>query len=214
MRTNLADIVHPIIHAGLALRERGAANGDFESDVAALKQRLGELDPPQLLGVDFCEPGDPAERDQLTRATIRYALVCWLDELMTNNSNVGARWRERSLETEVYGAGAGPVKFWDEARYAETRSDVAALEVMFLCVNLGFRGAWRDKPDQIDAWLIRVNALLAKRHIEPAMPACLDVPARASARLVPPPQHALTFTLLAIGAIALPAIAAVLWRSF
>ena len=84
---------------------------------------------------------------------IRYALVCWLDELFTCDSPWGTRWNEQKLEMELYGTNDRAWNFWRQARLAQARPGGDALEVCYLCVMLGFRGELLDRPQQLSTWV-------------------------------------------------------------
>src|ERR671918_718302 len=64
----------------------------------------------------------------------------------------GSRWSNSKLETQKYGTNDREFKFWDQADLAARRSDRDALEVYYLCVMLGFRGRWLDRPQQLAEW--------------------------------------------------------------
>ncbi|MBI2806011.1 MAG: DotU family type IV/VI secretion system protein [Planctomycetes bacterium] len=219
MTTEMADAVQDVISAGIALRDRLEAGEPLhlEDERQSLTRRLRFLDVPARnaageAALDFSEGGSPAERQELTRATVCYALTCWLDEWLARYSPLGSSWRERSLESELFASDFGPAKFWDEARYAETREDTDALEVIHLCVMLGFRGNRAEAADQVDTWTKRVRARLANAHAEWTMPAGLEAAQREARLGDPASMHRLVFSLLLTAALAAPIAAALLWR--
>jgi type VI secretion system protein ImpK len=88
---------------------------------------------------------------------IRYALVCWLDELFIIDSPWQSDWAAKALEPALYHTRSRASTFWEQASKASARSDRAALEVYTLCVLLGFRGELRenlrelrDRRDQLE----------------------------------------------------------------
>src|SRR5205823_4923639 len=91
---------------------------------------------------------------------IRYALVCWLDELFVVDSPWGAAWNEHKLEVAMFGTNDRAWKFWEKARKAAGRSEVDVLEVYYLCVMLGFRGELRGEPEKLTAWAAVTRAQL------------------------------------------------------
>src|SRR5439155_11845235 len=91
--------------------------------------------------------GDSIVRDQFLG--IRYALVCWLDEIFILDSPWKDQWSERSLEIDLYNSRERAWKFWEQADNASARPTTDALEVFFLCVMLGFRGNKVDSPDDL-----------------------------------------------------------------
>ena len=158
MQARIADIVHPIIGRVLELRDRLEAgeSPQWDDERLILRELLDALVPEDAPthdagpeDFDLSEHGAPEEQWRLTQTTIRYTLTCWLDEFLGEHSAWGPRWREQPLETEIYGTMPGNHKFWDEARYAETRGDRDTLEIAFWCVALGYRGAWCSKPDTL-----------------------------------------------------------------
>jgi type VI secretion system protein ImpK len=93
---------------------------------------------------------------------IRYALVCWLDELFTTRSAWAHDWNEHKLEVELYGGNDRAWRFWEQARFAQTSLTTDALEVFYLCVALGFRGALTDQPEQLAAWMAAARQRLGQ----------------------------------------------------
>jgi type VI secretion system protein ImpK len=71
---------------------------------------------------------------------VRYALVCWLDELFIIDSPWNAQWTESKFEAQMYRTNDRAWKFWEQATMASSRSDRVALQVFHLCMLLGFRG--------------------------------------------------------------------------
>src|SRR5947209_13972033 len=82
---------------------------------------------------------------------VRYALACWLDELLILNSPWSAAWNERKLEAALYGTNDRAWKFWEQAELAAARPTTDALEGFFLCVVLGFRGELGLEPERFAA---------------------------------------------------------------
>jgi type VI secretion system protein ImpK len=165
MRESTAKLVYPVLMHGLRLRERldyGEAP-DLEQEQAALKGLLGAGTPA---GADLSTPtglsdsGDPSRLGQ--RPPSHYALVCWLDEIFSDQSPWGARWTEHTLELALYRTRVRAYKFWEQARRAEAAPGGDDLEVFYLCVMLGFRGDLRDQPDKLGAWCDAVARRLAE----------------------------------------------------
>jgi type VI secretion system protein ImpK len=171
MRDETAGLVHGVIRYGLELKDRLAAG---ETPALATEQAM----LMRLLegSAEAKGPADPA-----AAADVRYALVCWLDELFVVETEWGARWNERKLEVAVFGTNDRAWKFWEQARQATTRNDPDALEVFYLCVQLGFRGELRGEAERLAAW-----AAVARAQIEQAPgqtwtpPPELDPPSRIS----------------------------------
>jgi type IV/VI secretion system ImpK/VasF family protein len=172
MRYDVASTVHAILRRGVSLRE-SLENGEpvqLELERAALEEQLGLLSTEEIweagedgeTALEFHNADQQEERSRLSQATIRYALTCWLDEFLSHYSSLGETWRAYSLESVLFGTSEAGERFWEEARFAEIRGDAAALDVIYWCVLLGFRGAWRDRPAQIEAWAARVRAILTR----------------------------------------------------
>lgn len=174
MREEIGDIVHPILNYGLTLREdliRGTPR-DFSQVQQELLRLLksehearrwpdyGRTGPTMegmgTGGSDILRPAQPFQG-------MRYALVCWLDELMVETP-WGSRWNENKLETQLYQTNLRASMFWEQAKRAEGRSS-DALEVFFLCVTLGFRGDLRDSPARLEEWFNATHARII--HSQP-----------------------------------------------
>jgi type VI secretion system protein ImpK len=182
MREEIANLVYPVLLHGLGLKarlERGG-NPDLNLEQLELKSLLGnEMESRRYadyggdsVGAPSIGVGRAAPRGADAFLGIRYALVCWLDELFILESRWSSEWNERKLEAALYGTNDRAWRFWDQAKRAETQPGGDALEVFFLCVMLGFRGDWREEPNKLEAWVagtrIRVSKGLAKEWSNPA----------------------------------------------
>ncbi len=165
MQSQLANLVHPVISYGLDLQARlkSGARPNLEHEQTILKDLLlSEFEARRWTdyGGDFGRGGEPSVSHRAVGQRIgnhflgvRYALVGWLDELFTCDSPWAALWNEQKLEVELYGTNDRAWKFWEQARLAQARPGSEALEVMFLCVMLGFRGESarpHRRPEQLD----------------------------------------------------------------
>jgi type VI secretion system protein ImpK len=175
MRAEIANLVHPVFSYGLSLKQMAEAREPFDLDreQAALKKLLlsdaearrwaeygGEgASRDSILGLHQGTSAGRRGGDQFLG--IRYALVCWLDEVMVD-SPCGRQWNERKLETALYGTNERADAFWEQARRAEGKVGPDASEVFFLCVMLGFRGMLRGKPETLQQWVGAVQARIAK----------------------------------------------------
>ena len=193
MQDTIANLVYPVIDYGLALQER-LERGESPTigiEQATLKGMLlseAEARRGAAFGGDAETRGAGESRDRAGTAFlgIRYALTCWLDEMFILNSAFAGAWNERKLEVAFYGTNDRAWKFWDQARIAEGRGGTDALEVFFLCVMLGFRGEFREEPEQLHAWTAAARAQLARGHgREWPYPPELDAPSDV------PPLHGL-----------------------
>ena len=130
--------VYPVL--GLALTYRSMLQQGKPLEVEAVQAELrGKL---RLHG-----SGDGDNSDGYLG--IRYALVCWLDELFIIDSPWQSEWSARALEPALYETRSRANNFWAQSRKASSRSDRAALEVFYLCLLLGFRGELREQPREL-----------------------------------------------------------------
>jgi type VI secretion system protein ImpK len=146
MRKETAELVQPILRHGLRLKERLGRGEtlDRRNEQAELKRlfRLAE--------------GPASAADAPTDAFLgfRYPLACWLDEIfiVDPNSPWKAEWRDETMEFGLFRKRDRAHLFWEQARQAQARGDLEALEVFYLCVLLGFRGDLRDNPNALHDW--------------------------------------------------------------
>jgi type VI secretion system protein ImpK len=179
MRDEIANLVHPVLTYALQLKERLERGEpcDIDNEQATLKSQLmtenearrladfgGDGGTDQSIAGATRMGGDPGRRTSDHFLGIRYALVCWLDEMFILDSPWSVEWNERKLEASLYGTNDRAWKFWDQARRAESRPGSDALEVFFLCVMLGFRGDLRDEPDRLEAWVAVARTRMDKGH--------------------------------------------------
>lgn len=158
MREDLAGPVYAVLSKGLDLREqleRSPELLDFAKEQSILRELVRKV--PNL--------GEEKAGGQERFLGIRYPLVCWLDEIFILNSSWKSEWTEDSLEMSLYDSRDRAWKFWEQAQLAESRVSIEALEVFFLCVSLGFRGEWRDKPEQLQGWLKSTRSLLFDNQV-------------------------------------------------
>ncbi len=178
MRDEIANLVYPVLEQGMGLKDRleRGLSPDLELEQMELKRllgsegdarRLSDYGGESMIGHSVGLPrGGGGQRGGDSFLGIRYALVCWLDELFILDSAWSTEWNERKLEVALYGTNDRAWKFWEQARRAETQPGGDALEVFFLCVMLGFRGDLREDTTKLQAWVagtqIRVSKSQAK----------------------------------------------------
>ena len=168
MNEKIANSVHPVIDYGLSLRaflDSGNAINFEQEQAKLLDLLLAESNPSkQLEQVDHNASEVFNDRRRMTKnfLGIRYALVCWLDEIFTDNQSTKQLWNEHKLEANLYGTNDRAWKFWEQAELAQSFEDTSALEVFYLCVNLGFRGELRDQPEKLRGWANRTKLRLGK----------------------------------------------------
>lgn len=177
MRDEIAALVNPVITQGLRLKERleRGDNVDFYNEQSQLKgMLLGELEARRIAdyGGDMGSAsvsgrgggggGRPRSPDSFLG--IRYILTCWLDEIFIIDSPWESLWNERKIEESLYGTNDRAWMFWEQAQLAESRPGTDPLEVMYLCVMLGFRGDLRERPDQLRAWADAAGKRIAREQ--------------------------------------------------
>ncbi len=188
MKQSLGNIVHPIIGRALELKRKAdlGESPNLESEQTFLRGMLmTELESsrwPDFGGdVDggfhpLDTPGQIVPKEEKQFLGVRYALVCWLDELFILHSPWESVWNERKLEVALYGTNNRAWKFWEQARLAETRSSPDALEVFYLCVMLGFRGELLEEPGKLRNWCRTVQQKLSHIGEEWKPPPEIDPP--------------------------------------
>jgi type VI secretion system protein ImpK len=175
MHEETANPVYDVIARALDVKER-LERGDapvFSAEQATLKQLLAD------------ESRSGRYTDPTADPDIRYALTCWVDELLILNSAWGKQWNEHKLEVELFGTNDRAWKFWEKARRALTRLDGDVLEVYYLCVMLGFRGELLDDPAGLQAWTAAARSQVERNQVQAWVPPPeLDPPSHV------PPLHA------------------------
>ena len=171
MQDKLIDIVFPVLHQGIRLKQQVQRGEDLkfaeeQAKVTALLKGENEARVLPSYGGDGQFLG------------IRYALACWLDEIFCDESEWGKDWNENKRETTLYGTNDRGYKFWEQAAMAEARADRDALEGYYLCVMLGFRGDRMEQPDEIREWTKAVERQLWQGQAGewPGPPALPDPP--------------------------------------
>ena len=78
----------------------------------------------------------------------RYALVAWIDEQLASvlSWTGSSYWNQNKLQVNYYGHQLARERFYVWATKAEQMPKKDALEVYFLCVVLGFEGAYDNAP--------------------------------------------------------------------
>jgi type VI secretion system protein ImpK len=174
MQEETANPVFAVINHALEVKER-LDRGEapvLSAEQATLKQLLSD------------ESEFKRYTDLSTELDIRYALVCWLDELFILSPAWGPQWNEQKLEVDLFGTNDRAWKFWEKARRALTRSDSDVLEVYYLCVMLGFRGELHDDPAALQAWTAAARSQIERNQVQAWVPPPeLDPPSHV------PPLH-------------------------
>jgi type VI protein secretion system component VasF len=184
VRDDLANQVYDVLLHGLKLRDRvaGGERPHLGTEQARLKSMLGSASSPPPWGGDH-DPTKSTEAGHAAREFlgIRYALTCWLDELLID---AGWReWDEHKLESALYRTNIRYSNFWGQARLAEAIPSAAeAQEVFLLCALLGFRGEMAETPERLREW-VQTTRSRVTRHLGKELP---PLPERAPVTDVPP----------------------------
>lgn len=178
MQDNVTNLVDRVLTQGLDLHQRinDGYEPDLDTEQAIIKDLLLVDADPAATAHDGLAPaaagpladastGQNGRNPKERFLGVRYALVCWLDELFTCDSPWASKWNEQKLEVELYGTNDRAWKFWEQARYAQARPTNEALEAFYLCVMLGFRGKLRDQPEELHTWI--ANAKHRLGTVEP-----------------------------------------------
>ncbi len=160
MRKEIADYVMPVLRSAIEYKEGLRTNENvwkfrFQE---CQKKMLALLQAPirdDLRGDVLGEQRPYESGAGISKAGflgIRYALVCWLDEIFILDSAWKDQWNVNSMESTLYRSRERATEYWSQVQRAQTRPTRDALEVYYLCVMLGFRGEMIEKPTELAAW--------------------------------------------------------------
>lgn len=169
MKSALANLVYPILSYGLDLKERVDRGEALEVEYEQ-NQLIHRIQPAEGSFV-------PEFVGQGNFLGVRYALICWLDEIFILDSKWSAAWNERSLESQIYSTRDRYWKFWEQYELAKPMgTDI--VEAFYQCVMLGFRGRYGDAPDDLKAKMDDAKARVVKSLSQAwNAPSGLNVPA-------------------------------------
>lgn len=167
MTNELDNLVHRVLRHGIQLKERlrQGETFDLRNEQAVLKRLLLTEEQAQQIPDYAADTVTHTQLDPIygtpvasqdrgsTYLGVRYALVCWLDEIFLIDSPWDSQWNETKLEQSLYGSNDRAWRFWEQAKLAEKRGGRAPLRAFFLCVMLGFRGDFRDDAAYLTAWV-------------------------------------------------------------
>jgi type IV/VI secretion system ImpK/VasF family protein len=157
-----AEVVYPILRQGLRLLERARRGEKLELGIQQNELR-------RLFGTTGAVPGAGVDGSGDAFLGIRYPVACWLDETFSLDPDSPWKdvWEDHTFEWDYFRDRNRADRFWEQARLAETRGDVDALEVFYLCVMLGFRGRMRRDVQALQRWRESVEAILSgKQEVE------------------------------------------------
>jgi type VI secretion system protein ImpK len=170
MNTEIANIVDRVLLCGLDLKDRLEKGEKLDIAVeqtqlrALLKSESEARRWPEFSGDSPVGGSMIAGERTAGFQGIRYALVCWLDEIFTLDPQWAAKWQEEALEPEMYRTRLRAEQFWEQARRAEARPNTDALEAYFLCTMLGFRGKNAGASDKLRAWCDSVESRITRGY--------------------------------------------------
>ena len=177
MRPEVARVVYPVLNYGLKLKERReqGQEPDLDAEQAVLKGLLNADEGRQIPEYWGDAGQDRAGEDAFLG--IRYALTCWLDEILIDKSPWGVQFDNRKLEWSLFRSQDRGWKFRPQAAKADARQSVDAVEAFMLCIMLGFRGDWLENREDLQAWINASQTRVARSQQEqwPAPPG-LPVP--------------------------------------
>ena len=167
MNKQFGNLVYPVISCALDLKDR-LDRGD-SPEIEAEQRKLFELlrtDGETRRLTDYIGDGG-------VFLGTRYILACWIDELFIvhSRSTWSDLWKEKILEVALYGSRDRAWKFWDQADLVLKRPNTPrvsispgldALETVFLCVALGFRGKYLDHPTKIREYVEEIRSQVTK----------------------------------------------------
>jgi len=175
MRDELAKLVYPTLAYGLKVRDalQKGETLDFDKEQAAFRGLLQTREAARRW------PDYSGDGEQFLG--VRYALTCWIDEIFIDGTRWAQTWNEKKLETSLYGSNDRAYNFWEQAKIAEARSEIDALEVFYLCMMLGFRGDLTGAPERVldrrDAWEAQFGQRRARQwNSPPELPPRTHVP--------------------------------------
>jgi type VI secretion system protein ImpK len=112
----------------------------------------------------------------------KYALACWIDEILTRQPWSGRDWWiMHPLERELFASANAATDFFVKAREASQTRDRNALEVFYICAILGFRGVYENPklqglipgyalPERLQDWLTQTAEAIRLKPGRPALP--------------------------------------------
>jgi type VI secretion system protein ImpK len=156
MTPQFSELVLPVFSYALNLKERmdNGEEPDLESEQRQLIERL-RSDTEVRRQTDYAGDGG-------NFLGARYALTCWIDELFIVYSPWAEQWKEKILELALYGTRDRAWKFWEQTEIALRRPRTPsvtvppgpdALEAIYLCVALGFRGRYLENPGRVKEFM-------------------------------------------------------------
>ncbi|MBY0397234.1 MAG: DotU family type IV/VI secretion system protein, partial [Thermoleophilia bacterium] len=101
-----------------------------------------------------------------------YALACWVDELFIVYCPAwSTAWAGQVVEFELFGSRDRAWKFWEQldiatrkpgSRTAGVSVGPDGLETFYLCIALGFRGDYKDRPETVREYIDALRPQFSK----------------------------------------------------
>ncbi len=183
MTPEVSEAVRQVFTRALKLKDRlDAGERPAVSQEQAALRRLLDPGPEFAANPDYAGESSGSASAAPQFLGLRYALVCWLDELFIVHSAWDATWTEVKLEDALYGSNDRAWRFWEQAALAEERPDSTLVGVYLQCVALGFRGDYRNAPLRLSEWVDRAK----DRACRPPAIGWLPPPHRPPQSGVPP----------------------------
>jgi type VI secretion system protein ImpK len=148
----------------------------------------------------------------------KYGLVAWIDELLTRFNWSGQEfWINNPLERFLFQTAERATLFYAQAQKTVETASFDALEVYYLCVILGFRGAYENPelnmlnlaalnlPGTLEEWLRRIG-----EGIRPSPVASITTSGRLAPGAPPIGGSAFMTSALVLLVLAAAALASVL----
>jgi type VI secretion system protein ImpK len=146
----------------------------------------------QLLERAFRE-SEAKSSDSRAWLLAKYALACWVDDLLISTQWSGREWWEsNSLEFAFFNTHDRATQFFAKAKEAAQSTQRDALEVHYLCVVLGFRGLYAleeatviadhlDLPITLAEWVKNTAEAIQLRQGRPSVQEVPQPPSGAPA---------------------------------
>ncbi|MDQ2694936.1 MAG: type IVB secretion system protein IcmH/DotU, partial [Pseudomonadota bacterium] len=139
--------------------------------MTGLKNTLEQPDPARLRRQVIDEVKAFAEQlghlnvSQDTAQTASYVLCTAIDDIVLNNTRWGGTslWREQSLLVTLHRDVRGGEVFFEllKERLRNPAASRALLELMYVCLALGFQGVYRGRPEALAAVRDQLHEVLA-----------------------------------------------------
>ena len=196
MQEDLVHLIHGVLHHGIRLRKR-LLRGErlvLENEQATLQRLLlpageaqrrpeyGGQSPASTEPTDLHAADVHAGTGPRLFLGVRYALVCWLDELFLVGSPWEKQWNEKKLEAVLYASNDRAWRFWSRLGWRK-RGRMALLSWGFSCASCSVSGAtcairprckpgWTPRASGSTAVIARPGRNLPSCNLRTLVPPC------------------------------------------